>query len=189
MIVSAYATFEPERSQFLRNTSGNGPRAQDRSQVSKPKPVPAHLMRMEVDVIRATESPGFGCRWSGARQPWTVVSISRDDSSLPSFRMRLSQATRLPAAVVLCSWTCSDSAFSSRNPAGCQISTRLRRGACRVTWALSRHENCRFDEHGDRCRRFRAKASVTAFPKAPELEECLPAARCGCCLPYPDVGP
>jgi hypothetical protein len=114
--------------------------------------------------------------------------ISRNDSSLPSFRARLSHATCLPVAVVQRGRTCSDVSFSSRNPARRQISTRYRREACRVASVLSRHENSRFDEHCGRCRRLRAEASVTAFPKVPDLGECLPAARCGCCLPYLDLG-
>jgi len=43
--------------------------------------------------------------------------ISRDDSSLPSFRARLSQATRLSAPVVQRGRTCSDVSLRGDTPA------------------------------------------------------------------------
>jgi len=54
------------------------------------------------------------------------TSISRNDSSLPFFRMQVSQATRWQAAVVQRGQTCPGVAFSSCNSPPCQISSRFR---------------------------------------------------------------
>ena len=54
------------------------------------------------------------------------TSISRNDSSLPFFRMQASQATRWQAAVVQRGQTCPGVAFASWNSPPCQISSRFR---------------------------------------------------------------
>src|SRR5216683_1846492 len=117
---------------------------------------------------------------SATSTPFT--SLSRHDSSLPSFLTQVLRETRWRTAAGRRERACPGSAFSSRNPPPCQIPTHFRRGAWRVASALSRRE-IYSDEGRDRYRRFRAEACATASPKPPAPAEHPPAARCGCCLP------
>lgn len=93
------------------------------------------LNRLTIEPL-VFEHEGWMRRWRSylTSVPLQIVrrQISRDDSSLPSLRVRLSQAPPLPAAIVQRGRRGADVSFCALNPACCQISTRFRPEACRV---------------------------------------------------------